>query len=115
MPALEREPVGWVASEAPVPYSKSSLSRRYVRPGEEAARFYTSVLPNSQILEVARYGTAGPRPEGTVMTVSFELDGRKFVALCRIAASGPTLPPRAWERSSERPRAYSVDASAGGV
>jgi predicted 3-demethylubiquinone-9 3-methyltransferase (glyoxalase superfamily) len=49
--------------------------------GEDAARFYTSVFPNSKILEVARYGSAGPRPEGTVMTVSFELDGQKFVAL----------------------------------
>jgi len=49
--------------------------------GEEAARFYTSVFPNSRIVEVARYGSAGPRPEGTVMTVSFELDGQKFVAL----------------------------------
>ena len=49
--------------------------------GEEAARFYTSVFPNSRILDIARYGAAGPRPEGTVMTVSFELDGQKFVAL----------------------------------
>jgi predicted 3-demethylubiquinone-9 3-methyltransferase (glyoxalase superfamily) len=49
--------------------------------GEEAANFYTSVFPNSKILDVARYGSAGPRPEGTVMTVSFELDGRKFLAL----------------------------------
>ena len=49
--------------------------------GEEAATFYTSVFPNSRILEVARYGDAGPRPAGTVMTVSFELDGTKFVAL----------------------------------
>jgi predicted 3-demethylubiquinone-9 3-methyltransferase (glyoxalase superfamily) len=49
--------------------------------GEEAAKFYTSVFPNSRIVEVARYGSAGPRPEGTVMTVSFELDGREFVAL----------------------------------
>ena len=48
---------------------------------EEAARFYTSVFPNSRILEIARYGDAGPRPEGTVMTVSFELDGHEFVAL----------------------------------
>jgi predicted 3-demethylubiquinone-9 3-methyltransferase (glyoxalase superfamily) len=32
-------------------------------------------------VEVARYGSAGPRPEGTVMTVSFELDGQRFVAL----------------------------------
>jgi predicted 3-demethylubiquinone-9 3-methyltransferase (glyoxalase superfamily) len=49
--------------------------------GEEAATFYTSVFPNSRIVHVARYGSAGPRPEGTVMAVSFELDGQKFVAL----------------------------------
>jgi predicted 3-demethylubiquinone-9 3-methyltransferase (glyoxalase superfamily) len=49
--------------------------------GEQAATFYTSVFPNSRILEVARYGSAGPRPEGMVMTVSFELDGQKFLAL----------------------------------
>jgi len=49
--------------------------------GEDAATFYTSVFPNSRIVDVARYGSAGPRPEGTVMTVSFELDGQKFVAL----------------------------------
>ena len=49
--------------------------------GEEAAAFYTSVFPNSQILEVARYGEAGPRPAGTAMTVSFELDGQRFLAL----------------------------------
>ena len=49
--------------------------------GEEAARFYTSVFPSSRIVDVAHYGSAGPRPEGTVMAVSFELDGQKFVAL----------------------------------
>ena len=49
--------------------------------GEEAAKFYTSVFPNSRIVDIAYYGSAGPRPEGTVMTVSFELDGQKFVAL----------------------------------
>src|ERR687886_2493382 len=49
--------------------------------GEQAAQFYTSVFPNSRILDVTRYGSAGPRPEGTVMTVSFELNGQKFVAL----------------------------------
>jgi predicted 3-demethylubiquinone-9 3-methyltransferase (glyoxalase superfamily) len=49
--------------------------------GEEAAGFYTSVFPNSRIVDVARYGEAGPRPEGTVMVVSFELDGQKFTAL----------------------------------
>ena len=49
--------------------------------GEEAAQFYTSVFPNSRIVEVTRYGSAGPRAEGTVMTVSFELDGQSFIAL----------------------------------
>jgi predicted 3-demethylubiquinone-9 3-methyltransferase (glyoxalase superfamily) len=49
--------------------------------GEEAAHFYTSVFNNSRILDIARYGTAGPGPEGAVMTVTFELDGQKFVAL----------------------------------
>jgi predicted 3-demethylubiquinone-9 3-methyltransferase (glyoxalase superfamily) len=49
--------------------------------GEEAATFYTSIFENSRILDVQRYGSAGPRPEGTVMVVSFELDGQQFVAL----------------------------------
>jgi len=49
--------------------------------GEDAANFYTSIFPNSKIQHIARYGSAGPRPEGTVMTVSFLLDGLEFVAL----------------------------------
>ena len=48
---------------------------------EEAAKFYASVFPNSKILKTARYGEAGPRPAGSVMTVSFELDGQEFTAL----------------------------------
>src|SRR5436190_20864961 len=48
---------------------------------EEAAQFYTSVFPNSSILEVARFGAAGPGPQGAVMTVDFELDGQEFLAL----------------------------------
>ena len=49
--------------------------------GEEAAALYTSVFPNSRILEVTRYGKAGPREEGMVMTVSFSLDGQEYLAL----------------------------------
>ena len=49
--------------------------------GEDAAKFYASVFPNSKILHVEPYGEAGPREAGTVMAVSFELDGHKFVAL----------------------------------
>jgi predicted 3-demethylubiquinone-9 3-methyltransferase (glyoxalase superfamily) len=48
---------------------------------EEAARFYTSLLPNSRIVDVTHYGEAGPGEPGSVMTVEFELDGRPFVGL----------------------------------
>ncbi len=48
---------------------------------EEAATLYTSVFPNSAIVDITRDGAAGPRPEGMVMTVSFDLDGERFVAL----------------------------------
>ena len=48
---------------------------------EEAAEFYTSVFPDSRITDVSRYGEAGPRPEGMVMTVGFELFGREFYGL----------------------------------
>ena len=48
---------------------------------EDAAEFYTSVFPNSRIVHVSHYGSAGPRPEGMVMEVEFELDGRSFLAL----------------------------------
>lgn len=48
---------------------------------EEATNFYTSIFKNSSILQISRYGEAGPRPEGTVMTVLFELDGQRFTAL----------------------------------
>ena len=48
---------------------------------EEAANLYTSVFPNSRIVEVTHYGSAGPRAEGMVMTVTFELDGQRLAAL----------------------------------
>jgi predicted 3-demethylubiquinone-9 3-methyltransferase (glyoxalase superfamily) len=48
---------------------------------EEAAKFYTSVFPNSKIVTVARYGEAGPGPRDSVMTVVFELDGERMIAL----------------------------------
>ena len=48
---------------------------------EEAAQFYTSVFKNSRILSVSRYGDAGPGPKGSVMVVSFQLEGQQFTAL----------------------------------
>ena len=49
--------------------------------GEEAANFYTSIFDNSRIVQVSHYNAAGPRPEGMVMVVEFELDGVPFTAL----------------------------------
>lgn len=52
---------------------------------EEAANFYTSIFKNSRIRKVARYGEEGAKasgmPKGTVMTVTFQLEGQEFVAL----------------------------------
>lgn len=51
---------------------------------EEAARFYTSIFPNSEITRIARYPDLGPQSPfttGAVMTVEFTLDGRPFTAL----------------------------------
>ena len=48
---------------------------------EEAARFYTSIFKDSTIGEIRHYGEAGPRPKGSVMTVSFNLEGQEFIAL----------------------------------
>jgi predicted 3-demethylubiquinone-9 3-methyltransferase (glyoxalase superfamily) len=48
---------------------------------EEAARHYISIFPNSKIKEISRYNDAGPGPTGSVMTVTFELDGQELVAL----------------------------------
>jgi predicted 3-demethylubiquinone-9 3-methyltransferase (glyoxalase superfamily) len=52
---------------------------------EEAVNFYTAIFNNSKIGKVARYDDAGARvsgrPEGTVMTVAFQLEGQEFIAL----------------------------------
>jgi predicted 3-demethylubiquinone-9 3-methyltransferase (glyoxalase superfamily) len=48
---------------------------------EEAANFYTSIFKNSKVAGTSRYGEAGPGPKGAVMSVTFELDGQKFMAL----------------------------------
>ncbi|MGH7727463.1 MAG: VOC family protein [Vulcanimicrobiaceae bacterium] len=48
---------------------------------EEAANYYASVVPNSKIENVSRYGEAGPGRNGSVMMVEFQLDGQDFLAL----------------------------------
>lgn len=47
----------------------------------EAAAFYVSVFPDSRITETAYYGPDEPGPEGTVVTVAFELDGNPFIGI----------------------------------
>jgi predicted 3-demethylubiquinone-9 3-methyltransferase (glyoxalase superfamily) len=52
---------------------------------EAAANFYASIFKNSKIGSIARYGEEGAkvsgRPKGSVMTVTFQLDGQEFMAL----------------------------------
>lgn len=48
---------------------------------EEAMHFYTSIFKNSKVGSVQRYGEAGPGPKGSVMSVTFELEGQQFFAL----------------------------------
>ena len=48
---------------------------------EEAMNFYVSIFKNSRILDVMRYGDAGPGPKGTVMCGTFQLEGQEFIAL----------------------------------
>ncbi|HEY8023368.1 MAG TPA: VOC family protein [Burkholderiaceae bacterium] len=47
---------------------------------EAAAELYVSLIPNSRIIEVARWAKGAPFPEGTAMSATFELDGRQFIA-----------------------------------
>lgn len=48
---------------------------------EEAANLYTSIFKNSKIVSVTHYGEGAPIPAGTVMSVTFQLDGQEFMAL----------------------------------
>ena len=48
---------------------------------EEAMNFYVSLFKNSKVLDVTRYGDAGPGPAGTVMSATFQLEGQEFMAL----------------------------------
>jgi predicted 3-demethylubiquinone-9 3-methyltransferase (glyoxalase superfamily) len=67
-----------------------SLQKQKIKPflwfdtqAEEAAKFYTSIFQNSQIVHTSRYGESAPAPAvpGSAMSVSFILDGLQFLAL----------------------------------
>ncbi|KYF80579.1 hypothetical protein BE17_52590 [Sorangium cellulosum] len=48
---------------------------------EEAVRLYTSLFKNSRIIDELRNGDAGPGPKGSLLTVEFEIEGQRFVAM----------------------------------
>ena len=67
---------------------KISTCLWFDKEAEEAAKFYVSLFENSRILRASRYGKGGRMPEGTVLTVGFELAGTEFMAL----NGGPIFP-----------------------
>jgi len=48
---------------------------------EEAANYYTAIFDSSRVVDIQRFGEAGPGQEGAVMAVTFELEGQQFVGL----------------------------------
>ena len=48
---------------------------------EEAVNFYVSIFKNSKIMSVSRFGDAGPGPKGSVMSMTFQIEGQDFYAL----------------------------------
>jgi predicted 3-demethylubiquinone-9 3-methyltransferase (glyoxalase superfamily) len=48
---------------------------------EEAARYYVSLFKDASIGRISHYGDDAPRPKGDVLTVEFELEGRRFLAV----------------------------------
>ncbi len=74
------------------PLSKKGTSLQKITPclwfdsnAEEAVNFYASIFKNSKIGKISRFGKEGfeihGKPEGSVMTVEFELNGQTFTAL----------------------------------
>jgi predicted 3-demethylubiquinone-9 3-methyltransferase (glyoxalase superfamily) len=55
---------------------------------EDAAKYYTSIFKNSSMGPIMRYGPGGPMPEGTVLTVSWTIEGQEFFGL-----NGPQATP----------------------
>jgi predicted 3-demethylubiquinone-9 3-methyltransferase (glyoxalase superfamily) len=48
---------------------------------EEAVNFYISIFKNSKMGKISRYGDAGPGPKGSVMSLTFQIEGQEFFAL----------------------------------
>lgn len=48
---------------------------------EEAMNFYISIFKNSKVVNIMRYGEAGPGPKGAVMSATFQLHEQEFMVL----------------------------------
>jgi predicted 3-demethylubiquinone-9 3-methyltransferase (glyoxalase superfamily) len=80
------EPISAVpVSRAPIRSAPTSTALRtclwFDTEGEEAAAFYTTIFKNSRIGRISRFSGAGSGRAGQAMTVEFELNGQRFVAL----------------------------------
>ncbi|KQU63175.1 3-demethylubiquinone-9 3-methyltransferase [Bacillus sp. Leaf406] len=60
---------------------------------EEAMRFYTSIIEDSEITSINRYGAEGPGEEGTVMTATFTIKGQEFMCIDSHIKHGFTFTP----------------------
>lgn len=76
--------VAWTPRAVALPMPEISTFLTFNDQAEEAARFYTSIFPNSKITRITRYPDLGPQAPfkpGGVMTVEFTLNGRPLTAL----------------------------------
>jgi predicted 3-demethylubiquinone-9 3-methyltransferase (glyoxalase superfamily) len=76
----------WLKQEVPMQITQKIMPCLWFDDqAEEAAAFYTGIFRNSRVGRITRYGKEGfevhGRPEGSAMTVEFELDGQAFTAL----------------------------------
>ncbi|WP_442637203.1 VOC family protein [Rossellomorea marisflavi] len=60
---------------------------------EEAMTFYTSIIEDSEIISINRYGAEGPGEEGTVMTATFTIKGQEFMCIDSHIKHGFTFTP----------------------
>src|SRR5262245_66607944 len=79
--------------------------------GKDAAEFYVSVFPNSEITNVSYYGEAGPRPAGEVLTVDFVLDASGSPRSTAAPSSTSTRPCRSSSTAPTRTRSTTTGPS----
>ncbi len=87
---------------------------------EEAIRFYTSLFPNSEIVQMRKYGPDGPGPEGSVNSALFTLNGQQVMAFDSFVKHAFTFTPSmsffvVCEDRAEHDRLFAALSEGGGV